>query len=217
MNIEKIHQDIKDCKNCHLYKYMPTDSKPVPGNGDPNSDLMFIGEALGEDESITQIPFCGLCGQLFNKILKAAGINRENCYVSNIVHCRPTVDNKGFKNRPPTDEEIKACKKWIWKEIKTVNPSIIITLGKVPTYTLLNGQLNKTFSILKIMGQEYKVSYHQAKIIPVVHPSYLLQHGKSQIETVTEIFKKIKNSLGPSDHDNWANMLPKDKPHKNKK
>ena len=213
LTIGEIIDGIGQCEGCHLHKHLATECTPTPGHGNSNADLMFVAEAPGENEMLTGIPLVGLAGQLFDKLLDQAGIIRKDCWIDNIVHCRPTEDNKGFKNRPPTDEEIKACKGWIWEAIQVVNPKVIVTMGKVPTYTLLHSQLNKTFTMKSVVGQEFKVDYFPAIIIPVYHPSHLLQHGKKHIDATIDIFKKAK-SLLISEHDNWANTLPKDKPRK---
>ena len=186
-----IQDQIRACKRCPLYKYLGIDCYPVPGHGNPNASIMFIAEAPGEQEELFGKPLVGPAGQLFDKMLGAAGIDREQCYCSNIVHCRPTKDNKGFSNRAPTDEEIAKCKLWIWKEMQWINPSTIVTMGKVATYTLLNKQLKKTFSMGKACGQHFRVDYHNAVIIPVFHPSFLMQHGKRYIESTITIFRSL--------------------------
>ena len=194
--ISQLQTDIRNCQKCHLYKTLPEDSTPVFGEGNPNAKLMFIGEAPGEEEILFNRPFIGPAGRLLDKILISAGIDRKECYVSNIIHCRPTVNNKGIKNRPPSDLEIKFCKKWIWLEIQTlVNLKITVTLGKIATHTLLHQQFPKGFSILKIMGDKYKVPYHQSCVVPLPHPSFLLVHGKQHIQKTVEILKEIKELL----------------------
>ena len=173
---------------------MPDNTDPVPGIGDPNADIMFVGEALGENEAIQERPFVGVAGQLLTKMLKEVGITREECYITNVVHCRPTT-NGGKKNRAPTEEEITACKGWLWKEMQTVKPKIIVTLGKVPTYTLLHSKLKKTFKMGAVAGNVYDVDYIDSHFIPCWHPSYLLQHGKDKIEETKDILKLAKGMV----------------------
>lgn len=190
MDIGLLHKNIKDCVKCSLYKIMPDGCKPVPGVGLINSKIMIVGEALGEDESILEEPFVGQCGQLLNKILKAALLNREDIYITNTVKCRPTNDGK--KNRPPSKDEIQSCQNWLYEEIKLVQPSIIVTLGKVATYSLLRSQLKSNFTLGGITGRIFKVDSFSAKIIPVQHPSWLLQYGKAELQKTIDIFKMIK-------------------------
>ncbi len=89
---------IKDCKRCPLYKDMPEGCKPVKGDGSLNADLMLVGEALGKDESLLELPFQGMAGKMLDKMLEKANINRKQIYLDNIVKCRPTTNN-GKKNR----------------------------------------------------------------------------------------------------------------------
>lgn len=185
-----IKQKIHECAKCPLVFDMPL-CKPVPGIGPSEARIMLVGEALGKDESILEEPFVGQCGKLLDKILNEAGLKRECLYITNTVKCRPTKNN-GKSNRPPSDEEIKACKGWLWEEIKLVNPACIVTLGKVPTYTLLSSQLKKAFKLGDSIGVEYIVDYSDARIFPCWHPSYLMVHGKSKVEETTNLFKELK-------------------------
>jgi DNA polymerase len=178
---------------------------------------MFIAEAPGENEMIIGKPLIGMAGQLFDKLLEAAGIDRAQCYIDNIVHCRPTEGNEGFKNRPPTDGEIQACRMHIWNVMQAISPKIIVTLGKVPTYTLLHSQLNKSFTLKSVVGNEFHVEYFDSVIMPAYHPSFILQRGKKHTEETIELFKKIKGMLPSDYHDNWANISPTERPFKGKK
>lgn len=166
-------------------------TKPVPGIGPTDSNIMLVGEALGEDESILEEPFVGQCGQFLDAVLQEAELERSSLFVSNVVKCRPTRNN-GRANRPPTDDEIAACKGWLWKELQDVRPEVVVTLGKIPTYTLLNSVLRKSFTLGKVCGQEFKVEYMDSVIIPLYHPSYIMVHGKDKRQLTVDIFKEIK-------------------------
>lgn len=190
----KIAEQISSCTRCPLSSKMPIGCFPVPGMGPKNSKLMIVGEALGEDETIVQEPFVGKAGQMLDVILNRARIDRRECFVTNTVHCRPTK-NGGRSNRPPTKDEIQACKIWLWKEIQMVQPEIILALGKVPTYTLLKTQLKSTFKLSECVGKEYTVSYCNATIIPAFHPSYLLQHGKDKVEETVQLFTNVERKI----------------------
>jgi len=184
-----LKDEIRNCILCELYKLMPDGCKPVPGVGPSDAKIMVVCEALGADEAIMEEPLVGQCGQLFNKILDGASIKREECYLSNIVHCRP-IDGK--KNRPPSKEEIAACKPWIFKEIVAIQPKIIVAMGKIAVCTLLAGKIRKTFTLGPICGQLYEVDYSDAKIIPTQHPSYLMQYGRLELQKTIDIFKMVK-------------------------
>lgn len=183
-----LNDKIKSCTRCHLYLDLPCGAIPVHGDGNQDANVMLLGEALGENEVILGQPFQGMAGKLLDKMLKTAGIKRESLYITNVVKCRPTKNN-GRSNRPPTKEEIQKCKPWLWAEIKKVNPKVIITLGKIPTTTLLAGQagFKKSSSLASILGQPFSVDYHSAKIVPCYHPSYLMQHGRDKINDCIKI------------------------------
>lgn len=191
-DLQEVHEKIRYCRKCSLHANMPNTLCPVPGVGKANADLMLVGEALGENEALLQEPFVGLSGKLLTKILKEAGIDRSDCYITNVVHCRPTQNNK---NRAPTAKEINACKLWLWYEIKVVQPKIIVMLGKVPTGTLLRKVLYNNFRMKDVFGKFYVVDYCDSTMVPSYHPSYLLQHGKDQIEVNTELFENVRKIL----------------------
>ncbi len=181
---------IRSCTKCSLCEEMPG-TKPVPGVGPTNARIMLVGEALGEDESLLEEPFVGACGQFMDQMLQEAGLNRGQLFITNVVKCRPTKPG-GRSNRPPTEDEIQSCKLWLWKEIQLVEPKVIITLGKVPTYTLLRLQLMKSFTLGHLIGRVRKVDYTSADIIPCYHPSFTMVHGRDKREAVVNLFKEIK-------------------------
>lgn len=190
IELDLLNGDILDCKKCPLVCDMPL-GKPVCAIGPSEARIMLVGEALGEDESLLEEPFVGRCGKLLDQILENAGIDRNRLFITNTVKCRPTKNN-GRSNRPPKDSEVKACKGWLWKEIKLIKPECIITLGKIPTYTLLNSQLKKSFKLGDTVGVEYIVDYTDAKIFPCWHPSYLMVHGRAKVEETTNLLKELK-------------------------
>jgi len=174
---------------CPLHKDMP-DTCPVPGVGPIDAKIMLVGEALGEDESLLEKPFVGRCGKFLDEMLKKAGLVRSELYITNVVKCRPTKNN-GKSNRPPSKSEINICKGWLWRELQLVKPEIVVTLGRVPTGTLLSGQLKNLFTLGKIIGVPHIVDYMDATIIPLFHPSYLVIHGRKHIEQCVEVLKGL--------------------------
>lgn len=171
---------IKSCNKCELYKTMPF--SPVCGVGPKNASIMIVGEAPGQDESMAEEPFVGQCGRLLDRLLSEAGINRHEVYITNTVKCRPF---EGKKNRPPSRCEIKSCHDWLFQEIDLIQPRLIFTLGKIPTYTLLS--LKPTFKLGDYVGKVSK--YNGIDVIPQWHPSWLLQYGKKQLDLAREIFR----------------------------
>jgi uracil-DNA glycosylase len=191
---DMLNNDICNCSKCPLVKDMPFGS-PVPGVGPSEARIMLIGEALGKDEAALAEPFVGQCGQLLDKMLLDAGLDRSRLFITNAVKCRPTK-NEGKANRPPSDVEIAACKGWLWKEIQLVKPKCIITLGKVPTYTLLRSQLKKSYKLGSIVGVEFIVDFCDSRIFPTYHPSFLMLHGKDKVEETVNLFKELKIRFG---------------------
>lgn len=192
MNLSK---EIKNCKLCPLHKDMPEGCHPVPGDGPIGADLMICGEALGKNEALLELPFQGMAGKMLDKMLEEANISRKETFITNCVHCRPTKNN-GKSNRPPTDAEIEMCKGWLYDEIYVVKPKVILTLGKIPTRTLLYGSQhmkNKTFTLKDMIGRQYAIN--KSTVIPAYHPSFLLQHGRKQVDRNIEIFKLVKELI----------------------
>lgn len=188
--LNSLKTNIRSCTKCELHKLMPDGCKPVPGIGPTNAKIFFCAEALGEDESIIGEPLVGQCGQLFNKILAAANIKRDEVWLDNIVHCRPVI---GKKNRPPSPSEISSCRHWVIEAVQLVNPKVIVTLGKVSTYEFLKNQLKKSFTLGPMVGQiYYNMQLTNAKIIPCQHPSHLMQWGRAELQKTIDIFKMIK-------------------------
>ncbi len=172
---EKMAKQIAMCKACPLHT---SRNNTVFGEGNPHTDLMFIGEAPGGDEDKQGRPFVGRAGQLLTKIINAMGLQREDVFIANVIKCRPPF------NRDPEPEEISACWHFIERQIELINPLIICTLGRISTKTILM----TTEGISKLRGRfgEYK----GIKVMPTFHPSYLLRNPSAK-KLVWEDMKKI--------------------------
>jgi len=156
----------------------------VFGEGNPDADLLFVGEAPGRDEDLQGRPFVGRSGQLLNKALSLVGIERESVYITNIVKCRPP------QNRVPLPPEITTCVNiLLLNQIKIIRPRIICTLGSVA----LNSLLGKPCSITKMRGTT--LEYDHSMLIPTYHPAYILRN-QTQANTWLADFQKIKEILG---------------------
>lgn len=182
---------IRGCRKCDLCNWQPVGGGPVAGDGSIDSSYMIIGEAPGENESVSGLPFVGAAGKMLDTLLDKASLKRDMFYITNIVKCRPTSDRK--KNRAPTQGEIDACKIHLWNEMQLVKPKYIFTLGKLPTYLLLSNQLKKSFKLTDVIGKKYTVTYSTAEIVPNLHPSYIMQYGKKWIQPAADIFGKTIN------------------------
>ncbi len=185
-----------DCLQCTACKLAPTRHNVVVGEGNPDANLMIIGEGPGEDEDNTGRPFVGRAGQLLDQILAAAQIPRESVYIANMVKCRPPG------NRNPELDEIAACEHWLLDQISLIRPQIIATLGNVPTQWALETKLGITRT-RGVWGEFRKLGTPIA-VMPLFHPAYLLRNpvrtqGGPKWLTWQDI-KAVKarlNELGP--------------------
>jgi uracil-DNA glycosylase len=159
--LETIRLDLKDCRRCKL---SATRKNIVFGSGNPNAELMFVGEAPGADEDEQGLPFVGRAGQLLTKIIEAIEMQREEVFICNILKCRPPG------NRDPDDDEIAACEQFLWRQIASVKPKVICALGAFGAQTLLG----TTEPISKLRGQLF--DYRGVKLMPTFHPAYLLRN-----------------------------------------
>ncbi|MCK8817803.1 uracil-DNA glycosylase [Natroniella sulfidigena] len=175
-------QEIKDIAlNCQRCRLRAGCKQVVFGVGNRQADLMFVGEGPGADEDRQGIPFVGRAGQLLNRILTEAGIDRDEVYISNIVKCRPP------ENRKPTETEMKTCLWILAQEIKFVDPKILVPLGSTAT----RGLLNPKAKITRMRGQWVKRrSYY---LLPTFHPAALLWDENKKLP-VWKDFLKIKKA-----------------------
>jgi len=127
--LDEIAAQVRGCKRCPLHR---SRTKPVPGEGDPDADVMFIGEAPGYYEDQQGRPFVGNAGQLLDRLLGIAGLRRTDVFIGNILKCRPP------KNRDPGPDERAACAEYLDAQIATIQPLVICLLGRVPLQTLLD-------------------------------------------------------------------------------
>ncbi|WP_022847630.1 MULTISPECIES: uracil-DNA glycosylase [unclassified Desulfurobacterium] len=182
--LEKLKDEVLKCKKCRLAE---TRHNVVFGEGNPKTNLMFIGEAPGEQEDLQGRPFVGRAGQLLTRFLNLFGIERERVYITNIVKCRPP------KNRNPQPDEIKTCYPYLNKQIEIIKPKVILCLGAFAARTVLN--LPEKTPISKIRGQEFKVKDYI--VIPTFHPAYLLRNrrGETDFQRDLEVALRIAGMI----------------------
>jgi uracil-DNA glycosylase family 4 len=169
-----------DCTRCKLHTLGRT--QVVFGVGNPDADLMFVGEGPGADEDIQGEPFVGRAGQLLTKIIEAIGLKREEVYIANVIKCRPPG------NRNPEPDEVEQCEPFLFRQIDTVKPKVIVALGKFAAQCLLR----TNDPITRIRGREFK--YRDAILIPTYHPAYLLRTPSAKRE-VWEDMKRVRAIL----------------------
>jgi len=178
-----VRANIGDCTRCKLHTMGRT--QVVFGVGNPEADLMFVGEAPGADEDVQGIPFVGRAGQLLTDIIeKGLQIPRKDVYIANVIKCRPPG------NRNPEPDEVATCEPFLFQQIDIIKPKVIVALGKFGAQTLL-----RTLEpISRLRGRVY--DYRGAKLVPTFHPAYLLRNPSSKRE-VWEDMKLVRELLKP--------------------
>ena len=160
-SLEKIRKNLGECQRCKLGT---TRNNLVFGVGNPQARLVFVGEGPGADEDIKGEPFVGEAGQVLNRIITAMGLQRDEIYICNVVKCRPPG------NRDPEPDEISACSPFLLRQLQSVKPEVIVTLGKFASQTLLGTKE----PISKLRGKFR--DFHGIPLMPTFHPSYLLRN-----------------------------------------
>ena len=172
-----------DCQRCKLHTLGRR--QVVFGVGNPDADLMFVGEAPGADEDLQGEPFVGKAGQLLTKIIEAMGLTREQVYIANVIKCRPPG------NRNPEPDEVEQCEPFLFRQIDIIKPRVIVALGKFAAQCLLKTDA----PITRIRGREF--TYRDAVLIPTYHPAYLLRNPSAKRD-VWEDMKKVRAILSQS-------------------
>jgi len=178
--LSAVREDLGDCTRCKLVGLGR--NQIVFGVGNPNADLMFVGEAPGADEDIKGEPFVGRAGQLLTKIIEAIDLRREDVYIANVIKCRPP------QNRNPEPDEVAQCEPFLFRQIDMIKPKVIVALGKFAAQCLLK----TTDPITKIRGREF--TYRDAILIPTYHPAYLLRSPSAKRD-VWEDMKRVRAIL----------------------
>jgi uracil-DNA glycosylase len=176
--LQLIREDIGDCTRCRLHKQGR--KQIVFGVGDPEADLMFIGEAPGADEDEQGEPFVGRAGQLLTNMIKAMGLRREDVYIANIIKCRPPA------NRTPERDECETCSPFLMRQIDAVKPKVIVALGAVAARTLL--AINAPMS--EFRGHWY--DFRGTKLAVTYHPAFLLRDPRQKKETWKDLQMVMK-------------------------
>lgn len=175
-----IREEIGDCARCKLHRLGRR--QIVFGVGNPEADLMFVGEAPGADEDVQGIPFVGRAGQLLTKIIEAIGLTRDQVYIANVIKCRPP------ENRNPEPDEVESCEPFLFQQIDRIQPKVIVALGTFAARALLKTQ----DPISRLRGRTY--TYRGATLIPTFHPAFLLR-SPDRKRDVWEDMKKVRGLL----------------------
>ena len=185
-SIKIIQENVKICKKCNL---CTTRKNAVPGEGNVNAEIVFIGEAPGKNEDLHGRPFVGAAGKKLDDALESSGLVRNDVYITNIVKCKPP------KNRMPNDNEKSACNDYLKHEISFIKPKIICLLGNTAFHTILDGkEITKNHGkLIRKDNQTYFITFHPAAII---YNQKLEKVFKDDIKKLADKLKKLKTKSG---------------------
>jgi uracil-DNA glycosylase family 4 len=175
VSLDQIRMELGDCRRCDLASGR---TNIVFGEGSAQARLVFVGEGPGAEEDRSGRPFVGPAGQLLSKIIQAMNLEREQVYICNVIKCRPPG------NRDPQPEEIASCRPFLMRQLASIGPEAVCTLGTHATQALLNS----TEPVSRLRGRFYTL--HQMRVMPTYHPAYLLRHPERKRD-VWEDMKKI--------------------------
>lgn len=172
--LRDLGKQISGCPNCDL---AGTRTNAVPGEGNPNADIVFIGEGPGFHEDKQARPFIGAAGKFLDELLTSIGLKREDVYIGNVIKCRPP------NNRDPLPDEIAACAPWLDRQLEILKPRVIVTLGRFSMNRYFTGQ-----TIGRIHGQPRRLG--NVTVVPMYHPAAALHQGNLR-RTILDDFQKL--------------------------
>jgi uracil-DNA glycosylase len=176
----QIREDLGECTRCKLHT---TRNKIVFGDGSPQAKLVFVGEGPGADEDVQGLPFVGRAGKLLTQMVEAMGLQRRDVYICNVVKCRPPG------NRQPEGDEVEACSPFLFRQLDSLKPKVIVCLGATAFQTLL--QSNRSISHFR--GQW--LDFRGYKMLPTYHPAYLLRNPAAKADVWKDL-QKVMVELG---------------------
>ena len=184
MSLAALATEASACTRCRLAQ---TRTQVVFGVGNPNADLMFVGEAPGFHEDQQGYPFVGQAGKLLDKLLAGIGLERSDVYVANTIKCRPPG------NRDPNPDEKEACEPWLFRQIELIRPRVIATLGNHATKQLTG----KEIGITRVHGREQEVTYGSVQLLlyPLYHPAAAL-YTPAMLKVLEDDFRRLPELLG---------------------
>jgi uracil-DNA glycosylase family 4 len=187
--LASVRERVCGCTKCaHLAR---SRTQTVFGVGNPDAEIMFIGEAPGADEDEQGEPFVGRAGQLLTKIIKAMGFAREVVYIANILKCRPDMPAGSFGNRAPTPAEMQTCRPYLVEQIDIIQPKVLVALGAVA----VEGLLGARGTMRELRGRWH--SYNGTPLMITYHPAYLLRNqSPSEKRKVWEDMLLVLEQLG---------------------
>ncbi len=176
--LQDFSKKVSVCTRCKLSKGR---KNVVFGEGNPDADLLFIGEAPGREEDIQGRPFVGEAGALLTRLIEKMGLQRSSVYIANMIKCRPPM------NRDPDSEEIETCRPYLEKQIDIIKPEVIITLGRIALQALM---MDPGLKITAARGTF--LEYRSIPLMPTFHPAYLLRNPKDKWLTWNDMQKVLE-------------------------
>jgi uracil-DNA glycosylase family 4 len=171
-----------DCRRCDRRSKC---QQVVPGVGPASASIMFVGEVADPEDDLLGRPHSGRAGQLLQvRLLPAAGIDPASCYFTLAVKCAGAAVR---------EQEVQACRGWLWQELQEVKPRVVVTLGAIPTRLLL--RLKKSFKMGDVVGRFHAVDYMSALIAPWYSPGWVLQRGKKDVGEAVRFLISIKEKV----------------------
>jgi uracil-DNA glycosylase len=179
---EALRSEALACVRCPLARGR---TQVVFGVGDPNAELMFVGEGPGREEDLAGEPFVGRSGKLLDRLMaEELGIDRSHCYIANVVKCRPP------ENRDPLPEEIEACRPYLESQIELIDPRVVVTLGNFAAHLLLGTRAG----IRSLRGHAYP--FRRGHLVPTYHPAFALRSGGQVLAEMRADLVRAKRLLG---------------------
>ncbi|MBS3169906.1 uracil-DNA glycosylase [Candidatus Woesearchaeota archaeon] len=186
MPFAALKQEYAQCKRCPAL--CQSRSQVVFGSGNPQAEILFIGEAPGASEDSKGIPFCGMSGKILGELLATINLSREDIFITNTILCRPE------NNRNPAKEEVENCRQRLDQLIELMKPTVIVTIGNFATERILG----KT-GIKSLRGKTFPfvIANHQVTVVPVIHPANYLYSGRNPqlFEEMKQDFQVIKEVI----------------------
>jgi len=189
--MEAVANEVKACRKCRLGD---TRTNAVPGEGSLDATILFIGEAPGYWEDAKGRPFVGAAGKLLDTLLSEINLSRSTVYITNVIKCRPP------KNRAPSPTEVETCTPYLKRQIKTIMPEIIVTLGRHATsYVLFESGIKDAAGITKLRGKVYSVKLFglPVSVLPTFHPAAVLYNAKYK-DPLKRDFQLLKSLVAKS-------------------
>ena len=190
--LERLAEHLRGCTRCPLSEGRTT---VVVGAGDPDADLLFVGEAPGANEDRTGLPFVGQAGKLLDELLAGIGMTRDQAFIANVLKCRPPG------NRDPRPDEIDSCRGYLEEQVALIRPRVVCTLGNFAT-KLLSGRPD---GISTVHGQPMPIAFAGVPVIlyPVYHPAAAL-YTRAMLGTLQEDFARLPALMAGAEHEGAA-------------